>query len=62
VVLSEERRYLVVVVGDDGSGGADAEGSGLAGLRARVEALDGRLRVESPDGVGTTVEVSLPCA
>jgi len=62
VVLSEEHRYLVVVVGDDGSGGADVDGSGLAGLRARVEALDGRLRVESPAGAGTVVEVSLPCA
>jgi signal transduction histidine kinase len=62
VVLRDERRALAVLVGDDGSGGADPEGSGLAGLRARVEALDGSLRVESPADGGTVVEVSLPCA
>jgi signal transduction histidine kinase len=61
VRLTDERRALVVLVGDDGRGGADAQGSGLAGLRARVEALDGSLRVQSPDGGGTIVEVSIPC-
>src|SRR5262249_44036692 len=39
---------LVVEVVDDGDGGADPAGSGLTGLRQRAEALDGRLRVESP--------------
>jgi signal transduction histidine kinase len=62
VRLSDGRRALSVVVGDDGQGGADPEGLGLAGLRARVEALDGRLSVHSARGEGTTVEVSLPCA
>ncbi len=62
VSLADERRALVVVVGDDGRGGADANGSGLAGLRARVEALDGQLTVRSPSGEGTLVEVSIPCA
>jgi signal transduction histidine kinase len=62
VRLADERRALSVLVGDDGRGGADAEGSGLAGLRARVEALDGRLSVESASGKGTIVEVSIPCA
>lgn len=60
--LSDEGRALVVIVGDNGRGGADPEGSGLAGLRARVEALDGRLRVSSPSGEGTVVEVNIPCA
>jgi signal transduction histidine kinase len=62
VRLSDERRTLVVLVGDDGRGGADEHGSGLAGLRARVEALDGSLRVHSADGGGTLVEASIPCA
>jgi signal transduction histidine kinase len=61
VALSDEHRTLAVVVGDDGRGGADPRGLGLAGLRARVEALDGSMRLESPDGGGTVVEVKLPC-
>ena len=59
--LADSQRALVVIVGDDGCGGADPEGSGLAGLRARVEALDGKLRVHSPAGAGTIVEVGFPC-
>ena len=61
VRLADSGRSLVVIVGDDGRGGADPEGSGLAGLRARVEALDGRLAVRSPRGAGTVVEVGFPC-
>jgi signal transduction histidine kinase len=61
VRIGESQRALVVVVGDDGRGGADPAGSGLAGLRARVEALDGTLSLVSPRGSGTVVEVSLPC-
>jgi signal transduction histidine kinase len=61
VRLRGGRRFLVVLVGDDGCGGADCEGSGIAGLRARVEALDGRLRVRSRPGRGTVVEARLPC-
>ncbi len=54
-------RMLVVEVGDDGRGGADADGSGLRGLRARVEALDGTMQLRSPADGGTIVEVRLPC-
>ncbi|HXR28569.1 MAG TPA: ATP-binding protein, partial [Solirubrobacteraceae bacterium] len=61
VRLHEGTRALLVEVGDDGRGGADEAGAGLAGLRARVEALDGHLHVESPPGGGTVVEASLPC-
>ena len=61
VRLSDGHRELLVVVGDDGRGGAERAGSGLAGLRARVEALDGRMTLDSPQGGGTLVEVSLPC-
>jgi signal transduction histidine kinase len=61
VVASEGE--LRVRVGDDGVGGADARrGSGLLGLADRVEALGGRLSVESPPGGGTRVEAILPTA
>jgi signal transduction histidine kinase len=53
---------LVVEVVDDGVGGANADGSGLRGLRQRVEALDGRLDVISPGGGPTTIRAELPCA
>jgi signal transduction histidine kinase len=53
---------LSVAVLDDGHGGADPAGSGLTGLRRRVEALDGTLRVVSPAGGPTTIEAVLPCA
>jgi PAS domain S-box-containing protein len=50
-------------VGDDGVGGVDlARGSGLRGLADRVEALDGRLLVDSPPGGGTRVRVEVPLA
>jgi signal transduction histidine kinase len=52
-----------VEVADDGVGGADASaGSGLLGLRDRVEALGGTFRVESPAGAGTRITARIPCA
>jgi PAS domain S-box-containing protein len=52
---------VVAEVSDDGIGGADpTRGSGLRGLVDRVEALDGRLTVESPETGGTLVRVELP--
>ena len=52
---------LVVVVSDDGAGGADLRGgSGLRGLEDRVEALGGRLHVQSVLGEGTSVRADLP--
>ena len=54
---------LVVTVTDDGSGGAaGAPGSGLAGLRQRIEALDGTLTIDSPPGGPTRIRAELPCA
>lgn len=53
---------VVVEVVDDGVGGADTErGSGLRGLADRVEALDGRLQVWSPNGGGTRLRAEIPC-
>jgi signal transduction histidine kinase len=52
---------LRVAVRDDGRGGADTHGgSGLVGLKARVEALGGRLWLHSPPGAGTTLRAELP--
>ena len=52
-----------VVVRDDGVGGADpAAGTGLSGLQDRVATLGGTLRVTSPAGGGTEVDVEVPCA
>jgi len=54
---------LVVEVRDDGVGGAaEANGSGLAGLRDRVAGLGGTMYVISPPGGPTTISVELPCA
>jgi signal transduction histidine kinase len=54
---------LHVRVRDDGRGGADpAGGSGLVGLTDRVEALGGRLSLQSPPGAGTTVHIALSLA
>jgi signal transduction histidine kinase len=53
---------VVLSVVDDGVGGArPADGSGLAGLALRLEALGGRLRVTSPDGGPTEVRMECPC-
>jgi signal transduction histidine kinase len=54
---------LHLSVRDDGVGGADpTRGSGLVGVRDRVEALDGMTSVHSPLGAGTSVTVELPLA
>jgi signal transduction histidine kinase len=61
VSVTTEDGNLVVVVTDDGVGGADlGNGSGLQGLEDRVGALDGKLSVESPPGGGTQVRVGIP--
>jgi signal transduction histidine kinase len=64
VMVSVEagRGGLSLSVRDDGTGGADPGGSGLTGLRERAEALGGTLRLTSPPGGGTSVDVRLPAA
>ncbi len=62
VSIASVNGHAVVEVADDGVGGADpSKGSGLRGLVDRVEALDGRLQVESPPGRGTRIRVEIPC-
>jgi signal transduction histidine kinase len=52
---------LLLSIRDDGVGGANpAGGSGLIGLRDRVEALGGSIEIDSPPGRGTNVVVRLP--
>jgi signal transduction histidine kinase len=61
VRVSREVGYLRVDVSDDGIGGATIRtGSGLEGLRDRVEAIGGRLELRSPPGAGTRVLAHLP--
>jgi signal transduction histidine kinase len=62
ISIAERNGQAVVDIEDDGSGGADpARGSGLRGLFDRVQALDGKLTVESPPGHGTQVHAEIPC-
>jgi len=61
VTVSVSDAAVRVEVTDDGVGGADVTGgTGLRGLADRVEALGGRLRVESPEGAGTHVVAQIP--
>jgi signal transduction histidine kinase len=63
VAVDVEDGMLRVSVRDDGVGGADsARGSGIVGLKDRVEALGGRLSLHSPRGAGTFMRVELPFA
>jgi signal transduction histidine kinase len=63
VRVHREKDDLRVSVTDDGVGGAaSVAGGGLAGLADRVAAHGGSLRLESPRGKGTRLEVVLPCA
>ncbi|WP_307799870.1 sensor histidine kinase [Actinomadura nitritigenes] len=50
-----------VRIEDDGTGGADPSGGGLAGLARRVAALDGTFAVHSPPGGPTVITAELPC-
>jgi PAS domain S-box-containing protein len=61
VSLRVEDDMLVLAIRDDGVGGADASrGSGLTGLRDRIEALGGTIRIKSPSGAGTRIDVGIP--
>jgi signal transduction histidine kinase len=61
MVTVEADAVLRVDVSDDGTGGADfARGTGLIGLKDRVEALGGRILLHSPEGAGTTLHTEVP--
>jgi signal transduction histidine kinase len=61
VSVAVEHGRVRLLVRDDGAGGANLNaGTGLRGLRDRVEALEGRLDLDSPPGLGTTVIAEIP--
>jgi signal transduction histidine kinase len=61
VSITRSNGRATVTVSDDGVGGADPTGgSGLRGLAARVEALNGRLDVDSPPERGTRITAEIP--
>ena len=62
VRVERDADQLVIMVSDDGLGGADPRlGSGLRGLAERVSASGGVLVVRDKTPTGTVVEASLPC-
>lgn len=62
IEVSLDDHGAVIEIDDDGRGGADPLGSGLRGLRDRVEALDGTLAINSNNATGTRIRAELPCA
>jgi signal transduction histidine kinase len=61
VAVGVHEQVLRVSVRDDGPGGADpVDGSGLVGLKDRVEAVGGTMSLRSPLGEGTSLQVNLP--
>jgi signal transduction histidine kinase len=61
VSVTQANGRLLLEVGDDGVGGADVgRGSGLRGLADRLDAIEGRLYVESEPGRGTTLRATMP--
>jgi signal transduction histidine kinase len=61
VSVTSSDGHVAVEVTDNGVGGADpSRGSGLRGLADRVEALGGRLSLESPPGRGTRLTGEIP--
>ena len=63
ITARRQNGTFVVEVEDDGVGGAHVDGSsGLRGLIDRVEALGGRVTIDSPLGDGTRIQAEIPCA
>jgi signal transduction histidine kinase len=61
IELDTHDAILQLAIRDDGIGGADpGHGSGLVGLRDRIEALGGTIQVSSPAGKGTTLLIAIP--
>jgi signal transduction histidine kinase len=61
VIVTREDNVVTVRIRDDGRGGADAQGSGLANLRDRIAACGGEMNVDSQPGRGTRITARIPC-
>jgi signal transduction histidine kinase len=61
ISVGDDQGRILITVTDNGDGGARlAPGGGLAGLRERVQTVDGHLGIDSPDGGPTTITIELP--
>ena len=62
ITMTDDGSTLRVTVRDEGRGGADpSRGSGLRGIQRRLSTFDGRLRISSPPGGPTVLDMELPC-
>jgi signal transduction histidine kinase len=61
VVIRHQGAFVMAQVQDDGAGGADPQGPGLARLHDRIEAHGGQMTVHSPAGGGTLLTARMPC-
>ena len=63
VTVTRDVDVLLAEIVDDGRGGVDESmGTGIAGMRRRLEALDGTLKVTSPVGGPTRIGLEVSCA
>lgn len=63
ISIDGDSRWMWIRIADNGIGGADLDaGTGLAGLRQRVNGADGTFLIDSPEGGPTVLIVELPCA
>lgn len=64
VVVARKGGLVTALIEDDGrgfeAGRSDGSGLGLVGMRERLGLLDGRLRIESTEGAGTTIVAEVP--
>jgi signal transduction histidine kinase len=61
VIVAREGDHVTICVRDDGRGGVDPQGTGLATLRDRIAAHGGQMNVDSHSGHGTRITARIPC-
>lgn len=60
IEVVRDDRNVELNIADDGRGGVRESGNGLSGMRERVQAFGGTLRIDSPRGHGTRLEIRMP--